>query len=391
MEKNMEGNRKVRPARGVLWRPLLPLLLTILVLSYGCDNEGVPEYPQITSYAFLANDNPALAEDCIGTIIDSDNYIDITVPYGTDVEGLVASFTSTGTTVYVEGTSQMSGETSNNFIDGVSYTVVGDDGSFYDYFVSVTIALNSAKDLTSFFFPAAQNSQFPVDHQTEISGTTITSTVVSGTVLTGLVASFESTGEGVTVGGVAQESGTTANDFSFAVVYTVHAENGSTIEYTVNIVVSSLAYGDSHVGGLLFYLDGLGHGLVAATVDQGMAIWSPTNIYIGGTGREIGTGAANTVAIVAEFGDGAYAAKSCADLTLNGYSDWFLPSMDELSLMYINLHLAGVGDFGATFSRYFSSTEISSQAAYAMDFSSGVGNLPGVRASNFQVRAARAF
>ena len=356
---------------------------------FSCNTEEMPVIPCITSFGFSTDSNPTLTGDIIATIDEENGDISATMPYETDVTALVATFVSNGEAIYADGTVQISGVTSNDFMDGLCYTVIMADGSFRDYWISVAVTLNPAKEITSFSFPSAQNTQFPADLESAISGTDIATTVVSGTVVTGLVAAFEKTGVRVTVNGVEQQNGTTVNDFSSAVIYTVEAEDGSTRDHTVHVNISSLAYGDAHLGGLLFYLDGLGHGLVAATSDQGMATWCGTSVYIGGTGIDIGTGAANTYAIVTALGEGTYAAKLCHDLNLNGYTDWFLPSIEELHLMYTNLHLAGLGNFGA-FPRYFSSSEIS-QWAYAHDFSTGEYYLYGVKASNFQIRAARAF
>ena len=91
------------------------------------------------------------------------------------------------------------------------------------------------------------------------------------------------------------------------------------------------------------------------------------------TGTAIGTGKANTTKLVSAMGDAAYclrngssttadyAARLCDDYTYNGYDDWFLPSKDELNLMYCNLAVNGLGDFtriGRFFgSPYFSSSE----------------------------------
>ncbi|MBN1472556.1 MAG: hypothetical protein JW925_12305 [Syntrophaceae bacterium] len=76
-----------------------------------------------------------------------------------------------------------------------------------------------------------------------ISGTigenTITLTVPNGTVLNSLVATFATTGQSVTVGGVVQVSGTTQNNFSTTVTYTVTAEDSSTKTYTVNVTVTA--------------------------------------------------------------------------------------------------------------------------------------------------------
>lgn len=65
---------------------------------------------------------------------------------------------------------------------------------------------------------------------------TITVTVPKDTNVNDLVANFEFVGEKVMVGSVEQKSGTTKNDFSHPVIYTVVAENGSSVNYTVNVI-----------------------------------------------------------------------------------------------------------------------------------------------------------
>lgn len=80
----------------------------------------------------------------------------------------------------------------------------------------------------------------------------------------------------------------------------------------------------------------------------------------------VAVGEANTEKIVAWFGEAGpfrkrvdYAAKLCGDLEVihNGilYDDWFLPSKDELDLMYKNLKLNKLRDFSRT--GYWSSSE----------------------------------
>lgn len=93
----------------------------------------------------------------------------------------------------------------------------------------------------------------------------------------------------------------------------------------------------------------------------------------------IGDGQANTTAIVTALGDNGgsvgnnggsdYAAKLADDLEHNGYSDWFLPSLDELGLMYQNLHQQGLGGFAATI--YWSSSEKDEAWAWYQNFDSG--------------------
>lgn len=76
-----------------------------------------------------------------------------------------------------------------------------------------------------------------------------------------------------------------------------------------------------------------------------------------GTLDTIGTGKANTQAIVDLFGianGGDYAARLCANLEHDAYDDWFLPSIDELDEMYTNLYQESLGGFSDDY--YWSST-----------------------------------
>ena len=65
-------------------------------------------------------------------------------------------------------------------------------------------------------------------------------TVPSGTSKVGMIATFTTTGENVTVGNpaVKQVSGTTPNDFTSPVVYTVTAADGTKVFYTVTVTVT---------------------------------------------------------------------------------------------------------------------------------------------------------
>ena len=61
---------------------------------------------------------------------------------------------------------------------------------------------------------------------------------------------------------------------------------------------------------------------------------SGRGIQTNAIGLSIGTGKANTQAIITAQGAGTYAAKIAASATIGGYTGWFLPSRDELQLMH---------------------------------------------------------
>lgn len=73
-----------------------------------------------------------------GTI--SGTSISVTVPNGTDLSAMVATFSTTGQTVKVGSTVQISGNTVNNFTVPVTYTVTAGDTSTKNYTVTVTAA-----------------------------------------------------------------------------------------------------------------------------------------------------------------------------------------------------------------------------------------------------------
>ncbi len=117
------------------------------------------------------------------------------------------------------------------------------------------------------------------------------------------------------------------------------------------------------------------------------------------TRQEIGYGKSNTKMLVDAMEDEAYvnykgaekttvyAAKACLDYSLNGYNDWFLPSEDELNLMYVNLKPQGKGNLRGD---YWSSSECSGRSALEQDFDDGT-QYGWSRDVSYYVRPIRAF
>jgi len=174
---------------------------------------------------------------------------------------------------------------------------------------------------------------------------------------------------------------------------------------------TALAVGDTYGGGIVAhififgdpdYVEGEQHGLIAAVKDQSTndgIQWCNDFATTGATGTAIGTGQANTTAIVTIQGAGNYAAQLCNDLTEGGYDDWFLPSKDELYKLYLNK--AAIGSFsesggvGSTDNIYWSSSETSKKYAWYQHFHSGyLGGLQSSYESKkqfYKVRAIRIF
>ena len=161
---------------------------------------------------------------------------------------------------------------------------------------------------------------------------------------------------------------------------------------------SKFVIGDTGpAGGKVFYItEGGLHGLEAAPVDQTSDVfWGCQGTSIAGTSAALGTGAANTALIVAGCNEANTAAKVAAAYSLNGYDDWYLPSKDELDLLYDQKTV--VGGFppsSASFSSssYWSSTEYGSTTAWYQNLTiNGQQNTWNKATTTFQVRAIRSF
>lgn len=165
---------------------------------------------------------------------------------------------------------------------------------------------------------------------------------------------------------------------------------------------TSLSIGDFHEGGIVFWIDPNDNtkGMVCALMDQSSsAEWgcygdNSFNAY----GINIGTGKQNTINIVNGCSQAGIGAKLCNDLSLNGYSDWFLPSNLEIYEIYLNKSVVNsslTANGGTVLSNvYWSSTETGGTGgefyAQAADFTTGFVSSV-YRTSTFAIRAIREF
>ena len=236
-------------------------------------------------------------------------------------------------------------------------------------------------------------------------GTTITARGVCwSTSPNPTIANSKTTESGTTGSFTSNITGLTPSTVYYVRAYATNAA-GTSYAAQESFTTLNFQIGDSYQGGKIAYLDNTGlHGFIIAP-DQN---WNPNNnnppgwwngsyVTTNATGTAIGTGSTNTNLIVSAQGAGSYAAKLCADLVLNGYDDWFLPSRDELQI--ISNNRVALGEFSDCISMcgcctYWSSSEIDAQSAYALSIPSM--NDPGGpfingKGGQYRVRAIRNF
>jgi hypothetical protein len=160
--------------------------------------------------------------------------------------------------------------------------------------------------------------------------------------------------------------------------------------------------GEQYGGGVVFHLwkdtTGVEHGLIVALTDQSTSqVWSNVDAtLIGASAQSSWDGISNSNAIVAQAGHTSSAAKLCLDLLSGGQSDWYLPSIQELNMLWNNYYnvaraLSQIsGATQLTNAYYWSSSESYPSSAGSFSFTNGSTN-GYYKISASYVRAVRAF
>ena len=189
-----------------------------------------------------------------------------------------------------------------------------------------------------------------------------------------------------------------------SVPYALHAKTADNEKDMSSFITYSVS--DFAQGGIVFWVDETGqHGLVCAKEDQyggsGIQWYNGSYTHTEAQGDGVYAGEMNTMLIIANQGSNSnyYAAGVCANyfVTESGvtYGDWYLPSKEELNLMYQNkatIDATATANSGSGFASdyYWSSSEFYSNVAWYQYFLNGYQNNY-YKSSTYRVRAVRAF
>ena len=202
----------------------LCFVLTSLILLISCggsSNNNLSSEKAITDFWINGTH---------GIINESQKTITVRLPYHsyTEASKLMAYFTTTGVKVSIGSDIKESGYGYTDFTNPVIYTVTAENGSSVRYTVTVRIG----SDAKSILYFSIEGTVGAINE----SNKTITVNMPLGSNVTALIATFVTTGLKVSVDSIIQNSGSTQHDFTNPVIYTVTAEDKTSVQYTVTVV-----------------------------------------------------------------------------------------------------------------------------------------------------------
>ena len=376
------------------------------------------EYLTLGGIDLVAYTNPADVFKILGAVGPSAEFaltaendiITITLTGGTFKTGTIYAsdftFTGTNSAAIAAGTFTRISDTVVTVtgitgLTGTDNTVLVKAATQGTQATSVNIDVSTLTDVTSSAFTTTVGDKkivITLTNGTFKAGTIVANDfVITGTdqaVLTDATTVFTRTSANVvTISYLGTLNGSTDN--TIMVKAEAQTSQASSITATSTSV---MAVGDYYAGGRVGYIfvsgdtgyiPGVQHGLIISAASLGTSAWSNvTATLVGAIDEVIGSGQANTTAIISQPGHTTSAAKMCNDysVTINAitYDDWYLPSLNEASSLFT--FTWSVGSLGS----YWTSTErgdVSTQAWMNHDSSANTT----IKTTSASVRAFRNF
>jgi len=312
--------------------------------------------------------------------------------------------------------------TANVFLTGkAGFTLNGVPANFFTVAGATTVTNSENSGNVTAVFPATAAAE---DIDVAFLGATQTGGVSAATASTGLYLSFDKspatlTADNITVTGATKGTLVGPGTTMYLAISNITVANGATVSVTITspagysvsgspktaVVYRPPYVGLAYGGGIVFYVfqpgdpgyvSGETHGLIVSpNIDHDQSsgiVWAtPANQNVavpGGTDTALGTGQANTINIIAQNGPGiAFAAGIARAYHGGGYTDWYLPSWNELTKLYSNNIVI---NFFPWTQWYWSSSQDSAGSVRALDFWYGEYWTPS-KSNGLGVRAIRSF
>ena len=196
---------------------------------------------------------------------------------------------------------------------------------------------------------------------------------------------------------------TTVGDPGFSPSFSVHLVGQGSAGGGFSLELKTYAIGDTGpAGGFVFLTpespgNTTGKYFEVSPIDgEGYKYWALNYDFTsvdGADGTDIGTGYQNTLDIILQGNEDVrlYAAPYCNSAVIGGYSDWFLPSKEELEAVYTNLFLENLGDFNEN-DTFWTSSEFSSSHVWYVSFVNGYTDIDTLnKYTQLKVRPVRSF